>query len=466
MKTIPTSVLGACLTCKIPPTAVADTTSTYATVVGDLLGDIMANIANLIKMPYGCGEQNMLAFVPNIVVLIYLEVNSLLTEPLRSKIIKNAEFGYQNQLNYRRSDGSFSAWGKTDQSGSTWLTAYVIKSFIMAKLYILIDNIVIESALSFLISKQNPDGSFRDDGRIITWNMQGGAGVGVPLTAYIAIVLSENINAYPQFKVNLEKALTYINSHLNADDVYALSISSYAFYLSNHANFTALKEALLSKAIETADQLRWQKTTSTNPNEYVAINVEIASYALMLMTHIDSAKASKIVKFLVTQKNAFGGYSASQDTVVAIRALALFSTKFRTIIGTLNLNMKPNVAPPGLFTAQVTSANILTLQRFDLNPMARQLCASSGAGSVGSAIVSFTCNYYELIPDTSPRFNITVKPFGDCYCLLKLKICLNYIPKNSDVESNMALMTLTLPSGYTYDFDTVLPKFIRVRKLF
>ena len=37
--------------------------------------------------------------------------------------------GYQRELNYRHSDGSFSAFGESDGDGSTWLTAFVLKVF-------------------------------------------------------------------------------------------------------------------------------------------------------------------------------------------------------------------------------------------------------------------------------------------------------------------------------------------------
>jgi CD109 antigen len=42
---------------------------------GDILGPSIPNLANLIKMPHGCGEQNMLNFVPNIVIVEYLKVS-------------------------------------------------------------------------------------------------------------------------------------------------------------------------------------------------------------------------------------------------------------------------------------------------------------------------------------------------------------------------------------------------------
>ena len=47
--------------------------------------------------------------------------------------------GYQRELNYRHDDGSYSAFGKRDKEGSTWLTAFVTKSFAQARRFIYID---------------------------------------------------------------------------------------------------------------------------------------------------------------------------------------------------------------------------------------------------------------------------------------------------------------------------------------
>lgn len=39
---------------------------------GDILGPSINGLEGLIRMPYGCGEQNMINFAPNVYVLWYL----------------------------------------------------------------------------------------------------------------------------------------------------------------------------------------------------------------------------------------------------------------------------------------------------------------------------------------------------------------------------------------------------------
>lgn len=42
-------------------------------ITGDLLGPSVNGLDKLLRMPYGCGEQNMLNFAPNIYIMRYLE---------------------------------------------------------------------------------------------------------------------------------------------------------------------------------------------------------------------------------------------------------------------------------------------------------------------------------------------------------------------------------------------------------
>lgn len=75
--------------------------------------------------------------------------------------------GYQRELTYQRDDGSFSAFGQRDESGSMWLTAFVAKSFQKARQFIFVDEETILRAVNWIISRQSADGSFPEPGRVI-----------------------------------------------------------------------------------------------------------------------------------------------------------------------------------------------------------------------------------------------------------------------------------------------------------
>lgn len=52
------------------------------------MGQSLNGLEDLLKMPYGCGEQNMLNFAPDVYVLKYLEVKGQATGSIAAKALK------------------------------------------------------------------------------------------------------------------------------------------------------------------------------------------------------------------------------------------------------------------------------------------------------------------------------------------------------------------------------------------
>jgi CD109 antigen len=124
--------------------------------ISDVLGPSISNLDNLLQLPSGSGEQNMANFVQDIVILDYLTKSKGLTPVIKKKAVQFLEAGYQKQLTYAHYDGSFSTFGKSDSIGSTWLTAFVLKSFQEAKPYISIDDELLTRGLKFLDKNFKP----------------------------------------------------------------------------------------------------------------------------------------------------------------------------------------------------------------------------------------------------------------------------------------------------------------------
>ena len=94
-----------------------------AMLTGDLMGPTVSGLDRLLRMPTGCGEQTMIGLAPDVFVSSYLKVTGQLTGEVSDKALKFMESGYQRELTYQHKDGSFSAFGDNDDSGSMW---YVI----------------------------------------------------------------------------------------------------------------------------------------------------------------------------------------------------------------------------------------------------------------------------------------------------------------------------------------------------
>lgn len=168
------------------------------------------------------------------------------------------ESGYQQELKYRHPDGSYSAFGSG--AGSTWLTAFVVKSFKQAEKYIDLDDKVIDEALNFLQSVQNPnDGSFPENGYILDHKMQGGSSKGVALTAYTAITFLQNGVPNVAHQDTIRKAIENVATNIHdIDDVYTLAIAAYALQLADHAIKDQILDILVAKMVS--------KNGGPNPN--------------------------------------------------------------------------------------------------------------------------------------------------------------------------------------------------------
>ncbi|XP_016315770.1 alpha-2-macroglobulin-like protein 1, partial [Sinocyclocheilus anshuiensis] len=301
-------------------------------LLGDIMGRALKNLDNLLQMPSGCGEQNMIVLAPNIYILQYLEVTGQLTPTIRQTAIGYLQSGYQGQLNYRHRDGSYSTFG-TDAS-NTWLTTFVMRSFGLARRFIFIDPSVLQSAKDWLIGKQGSDGCFMQQGTLYHNAMKGGVGDNVTMTGYVVVSLLElGVLVTDPIITNALSCLRPVVGNLG--NTYTTALLAYTFSLAGETSTRAqLLNALDNVAISEGTKLHWSQTTSGD-----TLAVEISSYVLLAvlsvqpLTTANLGYANRIVNWLVTQQNPYGGFSSTQDTVVALHALSLLAAEVFSLEG-------------------------------------------------------------------------------------------------------------------------------------
>uniref|UniRef100_A0A8C1N5T4 Uncharacterized protein n=1 Tax=Cyprinus carpio TaxID=7962 RepID=A0A8C1N5T4_CYPCA len=313
----------------LPTVFVKDSAKSFVTVLGDLMGRALKNIGDLLAMPYGCGEQNMLRFAPNIYILQYLESSGQLTPEIKDQAITFLESGYQRELTYKHDDGSYSAFGRNDPSGNTWLTAFVMKSFSGAKKYIFIDQANIDQAKNWLGQQQQSNGCFASVGKLFNNMLKGGVNDEVTLSAYITAALLELGIQETDPVVAKSLACLKESSH-NIDNTYVTALLSYTFTL---AGDEEMRQTLLSNLDKQAKRegvgRYW--TLANNAQPMGSVEVETSAYVLLALLSGPSLPgfglnySAGIVHWLSKQQNANGGFSSTQDTVVALQALAKYS---------------------------------------------------------------------------------------------------------------------------------------------
>ncbi|XP_052577522.1 murinoglobulin-1-like [Peromyscus californicus insignis] len=334
------------LSLMLPPAVVKDSARAHFSVLGDILSSAIKNTQNLLEMPFGCGEQNMVLFAPNIYVLKYLNETQQLTEKIKSEAIGYLNAGYQRELNYKHKDGSYSAFGDQggQSEGSTWLTAFVLKSFAQARAFIFIDETHITHAFTWLSQQQQDNGCFRSSGSLFNNAMKGGVEDEVTLSAYITIALLES--SLPDTQPVVSKALTCLESSWktiqhrgNGSSVYTKALLAYAFALAgNQDKRNEILKSLDTEAVKEDNSVHWERPQKPrNSERYLykpqAPSAEVEMNAYVLLTLLtaqpapapeDVALAVRIVKWITKQQNSHGGFSSTQDTVVALHALSKY----------------------------------------------------------------------------------------------------------------------------------------------
>nr|ADT91769.1 alpha 2-macroglobulin [Penaeus indicus] len=314
-----------------PADIVPDSARGWVTVVGDLLAlSALQNLGFLIRMPSGCGEQNMINFAPNVYMMQYLTATKQNTPESTEKLLRFMKLGYQRELLYLRSNGSCSAFGNADDSGSTWLTAFVLKSFVQAKAFIYIDDSSLNRTRVWLMdSELDRSGCVIQVGKVFSKGLKGGLqgkGSPVPLTAYVLIALLE-AGAPADAPIVLQTTRCVLGDMTR--DPYTIALTAYALALAGHPRYTAVLLQLLELAVEDDEGMYWEVQRMFYRSNSLAVESDTAGYAIMAMMANPERyllDARKIVKWITTKRRGYGGFYSTQDTIVALQALASYET--------------------------------------------------------------------------------------------------------------------------------------------
>ncbi len=442
----------------IPSSVVEGSARAYFTVTSSYLTQTLDGLDSLIQMPFGCGEQNMIIFAPDVYITKYLKESGQLKPEIMAKAEKLMLTGYQRELTYRHKDGSFSAFGESDKEGSLWLTAFVLKCFSEAKGLIYIDDSILNEAKSWILSHQNSDGSFDAVGFVHHQEMLGGVKGKTALTAYIAIALMQAGEHSGSFK-----SISYLENQIDkTDDPYAVALLTDALEMAKSSRATAAYDKLMQLAKEDENGLFWGNNTVLPPiadNPIPALKmrpvqplestsfIEATAYAaLSLIQHGDNLNASKAARWLVSKRNSSGGFGSTQDTVMALQALIEYSTNSRADVD-LTVNILSKEKPQQI---KVNSRNFDILQIVDIPINDTVKISVTGKGeAIGQIVQRF--NLPDSIQEKNDVLKVDVNYNADEVAVndeVKVDVNLSFNPPEP-VEAGMVVVDVSVPTGFT-----------------
>ncbi|MBN1389284.1 MAG: hypothetical protein JXA22_01435, partial [Candidatus Thermoplasmatota archaeon] len=297
-----------------------------------------------IQFVSGCGEQSMSTLSVDILAYDQAQEGDIKAEDLL-RFEQICTQGIQHELMYlvdgKNDPGRGIVWFPGDQDVHPWLTSWGLLTFQDAiDAGFVIDPKIISDMQLWLSKQQESDGSFRfpDWGLYETTNpiLQAKK---VSTTAYISRALL--YSGYDRSSSIITKAMSYISGNVRAsenwDDPYTLSLALIALEMGRGDTQTrsdlASRISELARTDENGD-IYWSTDNSMisdGESGYYGRwsngkTIECTGYAIMALEARGGYMGitQKAVSYLLNHRSNLGGFSSTQDTVVAFQALKSF----------------------------------------------------------------------------------------------------------------------------------------------
>uniref|UniRef100_A0A8C8S5M6 Alpha-macroglobulin receptor-binding domain-containing protein n=1 Tax=Pelusios castaneus TaxID=367368 RepID=A0A8C8S5M6_9SAUR len=181
--------------------------------------------------------------------------------------------------------------------------------------------------------------------------------------------------------------------------------------------------------------------------------VEMTSYVVLAVLHKprrtqkDLTFASQIVSWVISQQNPYGGFSSTQDTVIALQALADYGAATYSENGQNTVTISSR--KPFVKIFEVNRHNRLLLQQSSLPDVPGNY--SLEVNGTGCVFVQTTLRYNILLPKKASGFSLSVQTANaSCAGSVRVKfdiaLSISYTGKRN--ISNMAIIDVKMLSGF------------------
>ncbi|RZF41336.1 hypothetical protein LSTR_LSTR000050 [Laodelphax striatellus] len=469
----------------------------FVSVVGDVVGPIFptmpVNATSLLDLPMDCAEQTMFSFAVNLYTTLYMRLINQRNRTQEKHAFFHMNVLYQRALSFMNKDGSFSFF-RTDwnqSSPSVWLTAMCARvlqeaSFYEWENYLYVDPDLIAKSVYWVLQHQTQEGAFyevtwlpdRKMNHSLNWPDDHIRFRNISLTAHVLITLdtvkdltgglgSQVALAQGRAIQWLERNLKLLDTH---GDPYEVAIVAYALMLSKAATAEAAFGILIKHARNEGGLMYWGKEAVPAPPvkmenqkpfllprlpyKYDSTNIETTAYALLVYVARQEVMLDSIVKWLNSQRLTDGGWASTQDTAWAMKSLIEYTNRARIRdVSSLSVTVEATALPGKTRRLFVNNKNLLQLQRIEI-PEAWGTVKVQANGA-GYAILQMSVQYNVDIPkfQTQPpvrAFSLRTHAVfhGRNQSHITYKSCQRWTNYNESVRSGMAVLDVTIPTGY------------------
>jgi len=329
-------------------------------------------------------------------------------------------------------------------------------------------------SMYWIIKQQGEDGCFQNKGYALHQELKGDP---TSLSAAVLVTLIEAryviADWKPHFDSNsprnsldlerfgqvIDKAYGCVQRNVTDDDgdenkLYLRSMVTYASTL-YHGKAQEKEvdldrsEKLLNELVSAANTSMPGKIYWSTGEQNKARDVEITAYNILSLTLQNKlAEALQAIRWLVTNRNSYGGFVSTQDTMVALQAIAEYSLKISSEKNDLDVDVVLNNVGENAVEVKkkfsVNEDNKLILQKEKVTGVvepATEMGVNVMASGNGCFMVQTILRYNIKDSPNKQGFNLVVKQTGE-----EMKVCANY---TGSKQTDMVVIEIELLSGYT-----------------
>ena len=370
----------------LPPNADARARSLRIDVAPSVAGTLFGALDYLTSYPYGCTEQTMSSFLPNVIVTQALKDVKSSSIRNANDLPKKVQKGLDRLYAYQHNDGGW-GWWKNDQS-DPFMTAYVVNGLTLAK-----------------HNGYQPDDSRIASGReklkqmLDSGTTEAGTQIDLETRAFMVYALEESGGADSRYvekiisdRGNLQpygRALLALTLKQRKDDKRARDVAAEIERTASADDFSAHWESHRKAMLDFAE---------SNDTEATALSLKA-----LARIKPDSALLPRVARWLVSSRGHSFYWDSTKDTAFAVFGLIDYLKVSRELSPDYDLEVYLN--GENVLTEHVSSA--AASQTFSINRKAADVAATNEIRVVkhgkGMIYFSSSLDYYTGEEDVAAR---------------------------------------------------------------
>ncbi len=378
-----------------PSDAVPGSRSLTIRLAPSVAGSIFSALNYLTSYPYGCVEQTMSSFLPDIVVTQAMHELNLKQPINESQLNEKIAAGLERLRGYRHEDGGW-GWWVTDDS-HPFMTAYVVAGLSQAQ------------AAGVSVDKSEIDGGAKWTERYLLSHKNTPA----DLRGYMLYSLAVSGHLNRQILEQLYASRSDLSS-------YGLAFLGLTLESARDARASDIASQLEKKVTETGPEASWPASRDEMLDFTADVTPETTAYATKFLSkeRPQSPLLPKAAVWLVNHRNEGYWWSSTKQTAMVIYGLIDYVKISHELNPSLKASVRVNrqaVGSAQFNSADVTAVSVITLDESKLSASGNKIeIGSSGSGRL---YYSVSADHYSNDAKAQNQGTIALNILRDYYRL-------------------------------------------------